>query len=250
VSAAVIISSDKCYRNQEWPWGYRETDTLGGSDPYSASKGCAELAVTTFRDAVVQRKYRDRWLPIASARAGNVIGGGDWASDRLVPDVARAVADRRNVVLRYPAATRPWQHVLEPLSGYLWLGSRLPVEGAELAEGWNFGPNGGHPVTVGQLVDRLLAEWQAPDTRLVLEDAGSGESVLLHLDCSKAEHRLRWHLTWSIDETITAIVDWYRTCLHASGTTMRDVSRCQIHEYTRAARAQGLPWASAPSQFR
>ncbi len=247
VQAAVIITSDKCYRNQEWPWGYRETDVLGGSDPYSASKGCAELAVASYQDPAVQRRLdRDRTLPIASVRAGNVVGGGDWAVDRLVPDIARAVSLGSHITIRQPGATRPWQHVLEPLSGYLWLGRLLAEHGLEYAEPWNFGPNGGDPVTVGALVARVLERWAPPRTRLILEPENNGtESVLLHLDCSKVQHRLGWRLAWTVDDTVDAIVAWYRTYLADPAADMTPYALQQIDEYTTRAAEQHLSWSRA-----
>jgi len=251
VRAVVSITSDKAYRNQEWPWGYRETDLLGGADPYSASKGCAELAVASYQDWTVQQKLgRTAPLPIASTRAGNVVGGGDWARDRLIPDIARAVAAGADITIRNPEATRPWQHVLEPLSGYLWLGARLAAEGLRHAEPWNFGPNGGDPVTVGTLVTRVLEQWAPPKTRLLLErDESGAESTLLHLDCSKAQHRLGWRLAWNVDATIDAIVAWYVAYLADPAADMTPFALQQIEQYTRDAAGQRLPWsATAPQE--
>jgi CDP-glucose 4,6-dehydratase len=247
VQAAVIITSDKCYRNQEWPWGYRETDVLGGSDPYSASKGCAELAVASYQDPVLQRRLgRDGPLPIASVRAGNVIGGGDWAVDRLIPDIARAVSRESDITIRQPGATRPWQHVLEPLSGYLWLGSLLAKHGLQYAEAWNFGPNGADPVTVGALAARVLERWAPPRTRLILEPENNGtESVLLHLDCSKVQHRLGWRLAWTVDDTVHAIVSWYRAYLAEPAADMTPYALDQIAQYTARAAEQDLSWSRA-----
>ncbi len=247
VQAAVIITSDKCYRNQEWPWGYRETDALGGTDPYSASKGCAELAVASYQDPVLQHRLgRAVPLPIASVRAGNVVGGGDWAVDRLVPDIARAVSRQADITIRQPEATRPWQHVLEPLSGYLWLGRLLAEHGRDYAEAWNFGPNGGDPVTVGALVARVLDRWSPPRTRLLLEPEHNGtESVLLHLDCSKVQHRLGWRLAWTVDDTVDAIVEWYRAYLANPTADMTPHALRQIAQYTARAAGQKLRWSQA-----
>jgi len=229
----------------EWVWGYRETDTLGGEDAYSASKACAELALGVYGSAAFQRGAEGgRDLAIASVRAGNVIGGGDWALDRIVPDLVRAIAARRDLVVRMPDATRPWQHVLEPLSGYLWLGALLP-DRPELRTSWNFGPADGPPRTVEDVGKTILRRWAPPATRLVVErDRALHEATLLKLDCSKAHHHLGWHATWDVDRTLEAIVDWYRTFYEAKGEDMFACSVRQIEEYTAVARQRGLRWAS------
>ena len=229
VSAAVIISSDKCYRNQEWPWGYRETDTLGGSDPYSASKGCAELAVTTFRDAVVQRKYRDRWLPIASARAGNVIGGGDWAEDRLVPDVLSAFLGGRAACIRRPLAVRPWQHVLEPLGGYLLLAQRLHAQGAPFATAWNFGPDAADAQPVQGVVEQLARLWGEGAGWQSQPGDHPHEASLLMLDVSRARHQLGWRPRLPLEAALQMVVDWARA--HRDGADARTLTLRQIQAY-------------------
>jgi CDP-glucose 4,6-dehydratase len=249
VRAVVTVTSDKCYRNQEWTWGYRETDTLGGGDPYSASKGAAELVVASYQDRHVQTHCgRTSPLPIASVRAGNVLGGGDWSADRLIPDIVRAIAADADVTVRYPAATRPWQHVLEPLSGYLQVAHSLATAGLSHAEAWNFGPSEQRPLPVGVLVARVLDRWAPRGTRLVLgpEDAGK-ESTLLHLDCSKALHRLGWRLVWTSDEMVSAIVEWYRAYQDDPAADMAALSLRQIGQYVTQAAEQQLAWAtSAP----
>lgn len=217
VRAVVVITSDKCYLNRESGNAYVETDALGGHDPYSASKACAELATQAWRSAFLT----DR-VSVASARAGNVIGGGDWAEDRLVPDALRAWEKGRPVQVRYPGAVRPWQHVLEPLHGYLMLAERL--HGGEAAEAWNFGPDAHDMVPVGVLLDRLAQFWGAGATWF--GDAGSHphEAGLLHLDSGKARRELGWVPRWSLDVALDRVVGWHRAFL--GGEDM--LRRCQV----------------------
>lgn len=247
VKAVVAITSDKCYRNVEWEWGYRETDRLGGYDAYGASKACAELVIEAYRDPKFQEVTQPvRSLGVASARAGNVIGGGDWARDRIVPDAVRAVVDNRPLILRHPSATRPWQHVLEPLSGYLWLGRLLSQKPGSFSDAWNFGPPAGSIYSVHQLVERLYARWKNSRSAIRVEsDSAAGESRLLALDCSKAKHHLGWEATWTIDETADAIADWYRTYYEQRPADMYEFSVRQIEAYQDAARSRGRRWASA-----
>lgn len=241
VEAAVIITSDKCYRNLEWPFGYRETDRLGGEDPYSASKGCAELVVYAYHHSFLGSTSR-----IASTRAGNVIGGGDWAEDRIVPDAMRAWSAGRPLKVRSPRATRPWQHVLEPLSGYLWLGARLcRTDGGIGGEAFNFGPDAKTTATVGELLERMAAGW--PGARWSVEEPSAArvkEATLLKLCCDKALQALRWHAALSLEETIDLTVDWYRS-FYAGTVDMADLTLRQIRRYGRQAAALGLPWAGS-----
>ncbi len=245
VRAVVSITSDKCYRNVDWEWGYRENDELGGHDAYSASKACAELAIAVYQDGRFQRSanFRDD-LCIASTRAGNVIGGGDWAQDRIVPDTIKAISTKTDIVVRNPKATRPWQHVLEPLSGYLWLGALLAQNRARYCSAWNFGPGEGRVFTVGEVVQGLLGRWPDAVTKMVVcDDTSQAESQLLRLDCSKASHHLKWRTTWGIDRTLDAIVSWYQQFYQGGGADMWLYSIQQIEAYSQAARAQGLLWA-------
>ena len=246
VTAVVAITSDKCYRNVEWEWGYRETDRLGGYDAYGASKACAELVIEAYRDPKFQEVTQPvRKLGVASARAGNVIGGGDWARDRIVPDAVRAVADNKPLTLRHPSATRPWQHVLEPLSGYLWLGRLLSQHPESFSDAWNFGPPAGSIYSVQQLVERLYARWRNSGSGIRIEsESAAGESRLLALDCSKARHSLGWEATWTIDETADAIAAWYRTYYEERPADMYDFSVTQIERYQDSARSRGRRWAS------
>ncbi len=230
VRAIVNVTSDKCYENREWAWGYRENEPMGGYDPYSNSKGCAELVAAAYRCSYFNPgNFTDHGVALASARAGNVIGGGDWAEDRLIPDIMRAIIQGQPVNIRNPHAIRPWQHVLEPLSGYLMLAQKLFEEGAAFGEGWNFGPNDEDAKPVQWLVEKLTTAWSVDASWLL--DAGDHphEAHYLKLDCSKAKMRLNWHPRWQLDETLAAIVDWHRT--HQTGENMRDFTLSQIQHY-------------------
>lgn len=206
IRAVVVVSSDKCYENREQPQGYRESDPMGGHDPYSASKGCTELVVASYRRSFLAASG----IPVASARAGNVIGGGDWTPSRLVPDVLAAFAAGSPVTLRNPGAIRPWQHVLDPLSGYLLLAQRLVESGPAFAEGWNFGPDDSDAKTVAWVVERLAAGW-GPDARWAVADTPQvHEAHTLKLDCSKARDRLDWRPRWHAGEAVARSLAWHR----------------------------------------
>lgn len=240
VAAAVIITSDKCYRNREWTWGYRENDVLGGEDPYSASKACAELISQTYAVSFFQGQRP----AMATARAGNVIGGGDWAPDRIVPDCVRAWSQGRVVRIRHPQATRPWQHVLEPLSGYLWLGARLLADRALAGESLNFGPSALVNQSVADLLDAMKQHW--PGGAWELDPAGPGqprESTLLKLCCDKALNLLQWRALLPFAETIRLTAEWYRSYYEDGPGAMYALSCRQIAGYQARARTEGLPWA-------
>ena len=226
VRAVVNVTSDKCYDNQEWLWGYRENEAMGGADPYSSSKGCAELITAAYR-----RSYFSEGVALASARAGNVIGGGDWAPDRLVPDIMRAIAAGEEVVLRHPQAVRPWQHVLEPLSGYLTLAQALFEQGAAYAEAWNFGPRAEDARPVLWLVEQLTRRWGG-EARYRIESGAKAvhEAQLLQLDCSKARLRLDWQARWGLEHSLQAIVDWHQAHQRGEGS-LRALCLQQIHTY-------------------
>ncbi len=230
VKALVNVTSDKCYENREWIWGYRESDAMGGYDPYSSSKGCAELVVAAYRNSYFHPgQYPTHGIAVASARAGNVIGGGDWAGDRLIPDIMRAITQGKAVSIRNPHAIRPWQHVLEPLSGYLLLAQKLYTEGAIYAEGWNFGPDDADARPVQWIVEKLTSAWGA-EARWALDGANHPhEAHYLKLDCSKAKTCLNWHSRWSLDHTLHEIVNWYRA--QRDGEDMRAVTLAQILKY-------------------
>jgi CDP-glucose 4,6-dehydratase len=230
VRSAVVITTDKCYENREWVWGYRENEAMGGRDPYSNSKGCAELVVSAYRDSFFSPETYDRHrVGLASARAGNVIGGGDWALDRLIPDIMRAIQENRPVLIRSPRAIRPWQHVLEPLSGYLCLAEQLWHHGADYAEGWNFGPTDDDAKPVAWIVDRLTKLWgEGASWEL---DLGSHphEATYLKLDCSKAKAKLGWTPRTSLATALDWIVEFYRA--YQAHENMREVTESQIRRF-------------------
>jgi CDP-glucose 4,6-dehydratase len=230
--AAVMITTDKCYENREWLHGYREEDALGGYDPYSSSKAAAELVISAYRRSF----FADSPVAIASARAGNVIGGGDWAADRIVPDCIRYLQRGESIPIRNRSATRPWQHVLEPLSGYLLLGARLLEAKSECATAFNFGPNLQSNRTVGELVERLLKRWpgEAHDQS---EANAPHEAGRLNLATDKAFHLLGWRPAWDFDQTIEKTVDWYRQTTQLAADDPAIFARLtqeQIREYEEA----------------
>ena len=230
VKAVVNVTSDKCYENREWVWGYRENEAMGGFDPYSNSKGCAELVASAYRSSFFNSdKYQQHGVALASARAGNVIGGGDWAEDRLIPDILRAITEGRPVNIRSPHAIRPWQHVLEPLSGYLLLAERLYTEGVEHAEGWNFGPNDEDAKPVQWIVERLTGSWGEGASWTLDGGEHPHEAHYLKLDCSKAKLRLDWHPRWRLEKTLEKIIEWHRAM--RDGQDMREISLRQISAY-------------------
>jgi CDP-glucose 4,6-dehydratase len=240
--AAVIITSDKCYDNVEWVWGYRETDVLGGPDPYSASKGAAELAIRSHVKSYFPNATSK--VRIASARAGNVIGGGDWASDRIVPDCVKAWSLNAVVELRNPHATRPWQHVLEPLSGYLCLAIALSRQPELHGESFNFGPAAQQNHSVLELVEEMAVHWEQVRWQDVSGvAAGPYESGLLKLNCDKALQYLRWHAVMNFEETVKMTAEWYRS-YHQEPAGIAALTQLQIHSYTALARAQGLAWTT------
>ena len=225
----VVVTTDKCYENREWHWGYRENDTLGGHDPYSSSKACAELVTDGYRRSFFGDHHN--CARIASARAGNVIGGGDWAADRLIPDVVRAFVAGTPVAIRYPDAVRPWQHVLEPLHGYLMLAEALCGEsGYRCAEAWNFGPEDRDAKPVRWLMDKLASLW--PDNPGWQSDVNKQphEAGYLKLDCAKARARLGWRPALGLDEASRLTVDWYQ--VHAKGGDLGAITKRQIDDYT------------------
>lgn len=217
--SVVVITTDKCYENREWLWGYREDDAMGGDDPYSASKGCAELVTASYRKSFFSEKSRGHSTKgIASVRAGNVIGGGDWSEDRLIPDCIRAFARRENVIIRRPDSIRPWQHVLDPLNGYLTLAEALWDNPTKYSEGWNFGPHS-FPMTVGEVVSRTAQLWGDGANWLHQNDGGPHEASLLQLDCSKANHRLNWKPRLSAAAALSWTVHWYKACTNGEDVT-------------------------------
>jgi CDP-glucose 4,6-dehydratase len=235
VRAIVAITTDKCYENQEWPWGYRENDRLGGHDPYSASKAASELLAESYRSAF----FNTEMSPLlATARAGNVIGGGDWSEDRLIPDLVRALEHNHSLEIRSPNATRPWQHVLESLSGYLLLGQKLLMRDKTFVGAWNFGPEQGGNLTVAEVLNRLHQQW-GNISWYVTEKTQPHESTLLYLDSAKAHSKLEWNPVWSLDTTLAKTADWYRAWLEEG----KVISNQQLAEYVSAARKAQAVWA-------
>lgn len=237
VHAVVVVTTDKCYENHEWDWSYRENDRLGGHDPYSASKAAAELVVASYRKAFFEKPGAPL---LASARAGNVMGGGDWSEDRLIPDLVRAVGSRQSLEIRSPHATRPWQHVLESLSGYLALGQKLLAGDEAYAQAWNFGPDTEGNQTVSEVLSRLQASWPELTWHETAQEQPH-EAELLQLDSTLARKRLGWQPVWALDEGLAATADWYRA-QHERGELL---SRTQLQIYTQAAAQAGLAWATA-----
>jgi CDP-glucose 4,6-dehydratase len=228
VKTIVVVTTDKCYENKEWAWGYRENEPMGGHDPYSNSKGCSELVTSAYRSSFLQSSG----IAVASARAGNVIGGGDWAADRLVPDILRAFERSQPVVIRNPHATRPWQHVLEPLSGYLSLAEHLYTEGQTYAEGWNFGPKDDDARPVQWIVEHMVNSWgQGANWQ---QDGGTHphEANYLKLDISKAKARLGWQPRWPLATALELITTWHQAYL--ANDDMKKLCLTQIQQYSSA----------------
>jgi len=238
---AVIITSDKCYDNVEWVWGYRETDALGGKDPYSASKGGAELAIRGYACSYFAEE--NSHVKVAVGRAGNVIGGGDWAMDRIVPDCVRAWSQSKEVEIRNPDATRPWQHVLEPLSGYLVLGAHLAENRSLNGEAFNFGPPANQNPSVRELIEVMDRYWDNTRWKDVSKkESQAHEAEILKLCCDKALHMLQWEPTLNFQETVRFTANWYRHFYESSGTDIFKYSCQQILEYVASANAKGIAW--------
>jgi len=226
LKSIVSVTTDKCYENKEWFWGYREDEPMGGHDPYSSSKGCAELVTSAYRRSFMQEKN----VGLATARAGNVVGGGDWAEDRLIPDILRAFEKDKPVVVRNPRSTRPWQHVLEPLSGYLVLAQRLYEEPQAYADGWNFGPREEDAKPVDWILNQMISKW--PNSKWELDtNAHPHEAGYLKLDISKAKARLNWQPTWNLEQTLEKIIKWHRFWLNKED--MQAICLNEINEYMR-----------------
>lgn len=233
VKAVINVTTDKCYENREWHWGYRENEPLGGYDPYSNSKACSELVTSAYRSSFFNQKdYAAHGVAVASARAGNVIGGGDWAADRLVPDCIRALLKGEKIIIRNPDAVRPWQHVLEPLSGYLLLAQKLYEDGFRYAHAWNFGPEDHNAKPVEWLVKRLCAKWSGNASYIIDNAMHPHEANCLKLDCSKAKTDLDWHPRWNLEKTIDSIIEWSKA--YKEGKNMRDACFKQIEKYSMA----------------
>lgn len=224
LKSIVVVTTDKCYENREWVWGYREHEAMGGYDPYSSSKGCAELVTAAYRRSFMEAQG----VALASARAGNVIGGGDYAQDRLIPDAIRAFSEGKPVRVRNPLATRPWQHVLEPLSGYLILAEALWHRGAEVAEAWNFGPRDEDCKAVGWILEAFTKAWGEGVTWEYDTAQHPHEARFLKLDCSKAQNGLQWHPRWTVKETLSRIATWHK---QQGRSEARDLCLQEIKDY-------------------
>ncbi|MDD2741899.1 MAG: CDP-glucose 4,6-dehydratase [Rhodocyclaceae bacterium] len=232
VRAIVNITSDKCYENREWIWGYRENEALGGYDPYSSSKACAEIITAAYRNSYFNpQSHAKHGIALATARAGNVIGGGDWAQDRLIPDILKALETGKSALIRNPQAIRPWQHVLEPLSAYLLLAEKLYTEGPGYAEAWNFGPTESDAESVQTIIEKLTtlwgnnAKWHSEPNA-----AQPHEANTLKLDCSKAKARLNWHPRWTLSTALEQVVKWHQAYL--AGADMQAITLQQINAFS------------------
>jgi CDP-glucose 4,6-dehydratase len=227
VRAVVNVTTDKCYENKEWVWGYRENEPMGGFDPYSSSKGCAELVTAAYRNSFFNAaNHSQNHVALATTRAGNVIGGGDWAEDRLIPDILRAIQNGQSVNIRNPHAIRPWQHVLEPLSGYLTLAEKLYTDGAAFAEAFNFGPAEEDAKPVQWIVEQLTRQWGDGANWKLDQAEHPHEAHYLKLDCSKAKIRLDWRPRWTLAQALENIIVWHKA--HQRGDDMRELSLRQI----------------------
>ena len=232
VKAVINVTTDKCYENKEWLWGYRENEPLGGYDPYSNSKACSELVTSAYRSSYFNpRDHATHGVGVASARAGNVIGGGDWATDRLIPDCIRAILINEKVLIRNPAAIRPWQHVLEPLSGYLMLAQKVYEDGLRYSGAWNFGPDDSDAKPVEWLVSQLCSKWGNNASYAIARGNHPHEAHYLKLDCSKVKTELGWHPRWGLEKALNSIVDW--TKVYAAQKDVAAACMRQIEEYER-----------------
>lgn len=237
VKAVVVITSDKCYENKEMIYGYRETDPMGGFDPYSSSKGCVEMVVSSYMKSF----YIEKGIALASVRAGNVIGGGDWAEDRLIPDFVRSVLEDKAITIRNPIATRPWQHVLEPLSGYLWIGALMIQNREKYNGGWNFGPEDTDMLNVQEILNLSIKKWGKGKVDID-KSYQPHEANSLRLDISKAKAYLKWYPVYEIENTVKKTIEWYKTYYMHEKVDMYEYTIQQIEEYENDAKIKKLVW--------
>jgi CDP-glucose 4,6-dehydratase len=231
VKAVINVTTDKCYENREWVWGYRENEPLGGYDPYSSSKACSELVTSAYRNSFFNpRDYPVHGVGVASARAGNVIGGGDWAADRVIPDCIRAILKGEHIIIRNPHSVRPWQYVLDPLRGYLMLAQKLYIDGSRFSQGWNFGPDDSDAKPVEWLVNKICAKWGENVSYRIDRGERPHEAHYLKLDSSKAKAELGWHLRWGLEKAVESIIEWTRA--YKEKKDMREICLRQIEEYS------------------
>lgn len=233
VRAVVNVTTDKCYENKEWSWGYKENEPLGGYDPYSSSKACSELVTSAYRNSFFGNNKSGHFVAVASARAGNVIGGGDWADDRLIPDCIRSIIKREHILIRNPASIRPWQHVLEPLRGYMMLAQKLYEDGAKFSESWNFGPHDDDAKPVEWIVKRLCERWGTGASYKIDDGLHPHEAQYLKLDCSKVNSKLGWCPKWNLEKALDSIIEWTKS--YSNGENLRSISIKQIEEYSSTA---------------
>jgi len=230
VKAVINVTTDKCYDNKEWVWGYRENEPMGGYDPYSISKACSEIVTSAYRNSFFNYgEYEKHGVAVATARAGNVIGGGDWSPDRLIPDCISALLRNERIQIRNPHAIRPWQHVLEPLSGYLLLAQKLYTEGVIYAEGWNFGPNDSDAKPVSWVVEEMCNLWGGSAGYDIDTTSRYHEASYLKLDCSKAKAKLGWYPRWELAHSLKKIIEWIQA--YQQNKNMLEITLMQIHEY-------------------
>jgi CDP-glucose 4,6-dehydratase len=243
VRVVINVTSDKCYENKEWVWGYRENDPMGGFDPYSSSKGCAELVTAAYRNSFFNPKDSHP-TSLATVRAGNVIGGGDWSRDRIIPDCIRALMDHQPIEVRNPRAVRPWQFVLEPLSAYLWLAAEMYQKGDRYGGAWNFGPDRDAIIPVRDVVSRIIKYWGDGNWLDVSQgdQKGPHEASFLSLDCSKAKTYLGWKPCLTIEQALEWTVEWYK---NYRVVPVSDFCVSQITRFTAIAREKDLPWSIA-----
>ena len=232
VKAIINVTTDKCYENREWPWGYRECDALGGFDPYSNSKGCSELVTSSYRSSYFNpENYLAHGVALATVRAGNVIGGGDWAENRLIPDILSSFQRKQAVIIRSPESIRPWQHVLEPLRGYLMLAERLYQDGATFSEAWNFGPRDEDVQTVAWIVNEMSNLWGEDARWIFSELPHPHEAHFLKLDISKAKSKLNWYPRLRLSDSLRLVVDWSQQ--RSAGISVRQITESQIAQYQK-----------------
>jgi CDP-glucose 4,6-dehydratase len=235
IKAVINVTTDKCYENREWFWGYRENEPMGGFDPYSNSKACSELVTSSYRNSFFNPKdYKAHGVGLASARSGNVIGGGDWGKDRLIPDCVRSILKGEKIIIRNPQSIRPWQHVLEPLYGYLILARKLYEKGTPYAEAWNFGPDDQDAKTVEWVVKEVCTKWGENVSYEIDKGKHPHEAHYLKLDCSKAKSELTWYPKWKLEQAIEKVIEWARGFRNKED--MRQVCQQQIEEYEKADR--------------
>lgn len=248
VRVCQVITSDKCYENREWVYAYREIDPMGGFDPYSNSKGCAELVISAYRQSFFQRdRLMEHGVSLASVRAGNVIGGGDWSENRLIPDCIRALEKDEPIKLRNPQAVRPWQHVLDPLSGYLWLAACQAKSPAAFAEAWNLGPSAEGNLTVQQIVAQIIKEWGSGvcSSQGVPTHQNRHEATFLKLDTTKAQDCLGWRPLFTVAEAVSRTVEWYRYRRQSGQKKLDRFSIDQIQSYMKRGEERALAWSLA-----